>query len=91
MGLGYVTAEHTILAVIILVFAVGMNAGSLCGYHINHIDLSPNFAGSLMGLTNFIANMMSVVAPLICGLIVVDKVIILEFFLSFINVIKIEF
>ncbi|XP_015524856.1 putative inorganic phosphate cotransporter isoform X1 [Neodiprion pinetum] len=72
MGLGYATAEHTVIAVVILVFAVGLNAGSLCGYQINHIDLSPNFAGTLMAITNCIANIMSIVAPLICGLIVTD-------------------
>lgn len=60
-------------AVVILTIAVGLNAGSLCGYQINHIDLSPNFAGTMMSITNCFATITSIVAPLICGLIVTDQ------------------
>ncbi|XP_072745686.1 putative inorganic phosphate cotransporter isoform X1 [Anoplolepis gracilipes] len=60
-------------AVVILTLAVGLNAGSLCGYQINHIDLSPNFAGTMMSITNCFATITAIIAPLICGLIVTDE------------------
>lgn len=69
-------------AIIILVLAVGLNAGSLCGFQINHIDLSPNFAGTMMSITNCAATVTSIIAPLICGIIVSDEVIIRSLFSS---------
>lgn len=65
--------DHKV-AVIILVIAVGLNAGSLCGFQINHIDLSPNFAGRMMSITNCIASIVAIIAPMVCGLIVTQKV-----------------
>ncbi|XP_043796655.1 putative inorganic phosphate cotransporter [Apis laboriosa] len=64
--------DHKV-AVIILVIAVGLNAGSLCGFQINHIDLSPNFAGRMMSITNCIASIVAIIAPMVCGLIVTQK------------------
>lgn len=40
---------------------------------VNHIDIAPNFAGTLMGLTNGAANIMSIIAPLLVGFIVHDQ------------------
>lgn len=61
--------------IFILTLAVGLNAGSLCGFQINHIDLSPNFAGTMMSITNCAATVTSIIAPLICGVIVSEEVI----------------
>lgn len=71
--LGYVTAEQTKLAIALLTIAVGVNAATYLGFQVNHIDLSPNFAGTLMGITNCAANVMSIVAPLTVGIVVVDE------------------
>ncbi|KAL0113305.1 hypothetical protein PUN28_012453 [Cardiocondyla obscurior] len=60
-------------AIVLLVLAVGLNAGSLCGFQINHIDLSPNFAGTMISITNCIATITSIVAPMICGVIVSEE------------------
>ncbi|CAG9786489.1 unnamed protein product [Diatraea saccharalis] len=38
-----------------------------------HIDLAPNFSAILMGITNFLANIVSIIAPLVCGFIVTDE------------------
>lgn len=54
-------------AVFLLTIAVGFNGATYVGYMVNHMDLSPNFAGTLMGLTNSIANIMSVLGPLSVG------------------------
>lgn len=74
IALGYVDRKDTTLAVFMLTLAVGLNSGGYVGYLINHMDLSPNFAGTLMGLTNGISNIMSLLGPLLVGFIVTDEV-----------------
>ncbi|XP_063974219.1 putative inorganic phosphate cotransporter [Diachasmimorpha longicaudata] len=72
IGLGYVDSEHRDIAVGVLVTSVGFNVAVFSGHQMNHMDLSPNFAGILMGITNAAANICGIAAPLICGLIVTD-------------------
>lgn len=74
IALGYVTNENTTLAVFLLTLAVSVNATSHVGFLINHMDLTPNFAGTLIGLTNCAANVMSLLGPLFVGYIVTDAV-----------------
>ncbi|XP_017839662.1 putative inorganic phosphate cotransporter isoform X2 [Drosophila busckii] len=70
IGLGYVSSDQSNLAVALLTVTVGFNSACYLGFQINHIDLSPNFAGILMGITNCVANIMSIIAPLLVGFIV---------------------
>ncbi|XP_012154827.1 putative inorganic phosphate cotransporter isoform X1 [Ceratitis capitata] len=70
--LGYMRADQSELAVIMLVIAVGVNTAGSLGFLVNHIDLSPNFGGILMGMANCAANIMSLLAPLSVGCIVTD-------------------
>ncbi|KAM7342259.1 putative inorganic phosphate cotransporter [Cochliomyia hominivorax] len=73
IGLGYMTEDEKTFAIVLLTIAVGVNAASLCGYLVNHMDLSPNFAGPMMGITNFVANICSLCAPLVVGAIVSNE------------------
>lgn len=73
IGMGYMSGDHVDWAVIILTLTVGMNAACYLGFQMNHIDLSPNYAGTLMGITNCAANIMSIIAPLLVGFIVTDE------------------
>ncbi|TDG48329.1 hypothetical protein AWZ03_005284 [Drosophila navojoa] len=73
VALGYVPQEQDTLAVILLCLTVGLNSGSQLGFVINHIDLSPNFAGVLMGISNGIANIMSIAGPLLVGVVVTNE------------------
>ncbi|CAB3261005.1 unnamed protein product [Arctia plantaginis] len=73
VGLSYVPAGNIKLAVALLTLVVGLNAGHYTGFMIVHIDMAPNFAGTLMGITNFFANIISIVSPLIAGLILEDE------------------
>lgn len=75
--------------IVILILAVGLNAGSLCGFQINHIDLSPNFAGTMMSITNCFATVTSIIAPIICSVIVSDEVIIRSLFLPCVKYLQI--
>lgn len=83
IALGYVTAEHTKLAIALLTIAVGVNAATYLGFQVNHIDLSPNFAGALMGITNCAANIMSIIAPLTVGVVVTEESNVLQWRLVF--------
>lgn len=51
-----------------------------------HIDMAPNFAGTLMGITNCFANLISIVAPLAAGAILKDEVNIFVFTSSFMSI-----
>lgn len=59
-------------AVAMLTIGIGFNGFTYCGYILNHMDLSPNFAGSLMGLTNSLANIMSILGPITVGYILTE-------------------
>lgn len=62
--LGFLDENQKTLAVTLLIVAVSVNAGIFCGYGVNHIDLAPNFSGTLLGITNGIGTIVSIVAPL---------------------------
>ncbi|XP_044003336.1 putative inorganic phosphate cotransporter isoform X2 [Aphidius gifuensis] len=70
--LTFLTKDNTTLVIYILIVAVGLNAGTLCGFQINHMDLSPNYAGILMAITNCIASIVAIAAPIIVGLVVTN-------------------
>lgn len=73
IALAFVGKDNQHLAIILLTITVGINSATYLGFQVNHIDLSPNFAGSLMGITNCAANIMSIIAPLTVGLVVTDE------------------
>lgn len=58
------------IAVALLIMAVGFNAGCHSGFLLNHMDLSPNFSGTLYAITNCISNIFSLVAPMFVGFII---------------------
>lgn len=76
IALGYYTENRT-LTIIIYVFTVAIGCSSNAGYAINTIDLSPNYAGIIMGITNAISASAGIFAPLSVGLIIKDEVNIL--------------
>ncbi|KAE8737182.1 hypothetical protein FOCC_FOCC017357 [Frankliniella occidentalis] len=61
------------LAMWIFSIVVSIVADWMTGYRINHLDISPRFAGILMSLTNCIANVFALLAPLVAGFIVEGK------------------
>ena len=63
------------LTVSLVSLGVGLMGGTMSGYRINHLDISPRFAGILMSLTNCIANVFALLAPLVAGFIIEGKVL----------------
>lgn len=72
MTLGYMEDKTTTIA--LYVFIVSIGCMSNAGFNINHMDLSPNYAGLLMGITNTAASLGGIIAPQIVGIIVDDPV-----------------
>lgn len=70
--LAYVSADESDLAVVLLTVTVAISSITHFGWQVNHIDLSPHFSGTLVGLANTAANTMSIIAPLVVGYIVTD-------------------
>jgi MFS transporter, ACS family, solute carrier family 17 (sodium-dependent inorganic phosphate cotransporter), member 5 len=72
IALAYTT--DSTLAVTLVTIAVGINAATYLGFQINHLDLAPNHSGTMMGITNCAANIMSIIAPLLVGFVLNDAV-----------------
>ncbi|KAF5293587.1 hypothetical protein FQA39_LY03072 [Lamprigera yunnana] len=65
--------DTTGMVISLLIIAVGSNAAHMCGYQVNHLDLSPTYAGTLMGITNGFSNIFSILGPLLVHYVVKDK------------------
>ncbi|XP_046965584.1 putative inorganic phosphate cotransporter isoform X1 [Vanessa cardui] len=59
--------------VAILAVGVGLNGGIYSGFKVNHLDISPRFAGILMAFTNCLANLTGLLAPIVAGYIIEGK------------------
>lgn len=57
------------LTVALLTIGVGLNGGIYSGFKVNHLDISPRFAGILMSFTNCLANLAGLLAPMAAGYI----------------------
>lgn len=53
--------------VVILLLVLAVSSGTNCGMNLNHIDLSPIHAGTLMAMTNSTAAIFAILAPLAVG------------------------
>uniref|UniRef100_U5ETM3 Putative inorganic phosphate cotransporter n=1 Tax=Corethrella appendiculata TaxID=1370023 RepID=U5ETM3_9DIPT len=67
------TGCDRILTVALLTIGVGLNGGIYSGFKINHLDLTPRFAGILMAFTNCTANLAGLLAPITAGNLIEGK------------------
>ncbi|XP_030380306.1 putative inorganic phosphate cotransporter isoform X1 [Scaptodrosophila lebanonensis] len=76
-GLALIAASYTgcdrALTLAILTIGVGLNGGIYSGFKINHLDLTPRFAGFLMAITNCSANLAGLLAPIAAGSLINNK------------------
>nr|XP_023022978.1 putative inorganic phosphate cotransporter isoform X1 [Leptinotarsa decemlineata] len=61
------------MAVVLLVSAVAFNSACMSGFIVNHMDLSPNHAGILMGISNAISHCCAIMALLFAQYVVTDE------------------
>lgn len=67
------TGCNRALTVAILTIGVGFNGGIYAGFKINHLDITPRYAGILMAFTNCSANLAGLLAPIAAGNIIEGK------------------
>ncbi|ERL88032.1 hypothetical protein D910_05421 [Dendroctonus ponderosae] len=72
MILAYVSSTRT-FAVVLLSLANIAYSATLVGYSVNHVDLSPRFAGILQGISNAISQAIAMFSPLIVHFLVKDR------------------
>lgn len=70
--------RNVVAAMTFITLAVTFTAFMFSGFNINYLDLSPNFAGVLMGLCNGMENVGTIIAPLYVGWVVSDLVSLLH-------------
>ncbi|ODM94567.1 putative inorganic phosphate cotransporter [Orchesella cincta] len=61
------------LAVVCFIMSGMINGAMLCGSLINPMDISPNYAGSIEGVINSVANIAGFGAPYVAGLILYSE------------------
>jgi len=67
IGLSYLDCTQTELAVVLLVMAVSMSGFVYSGYFVNHMDIAPQYAGTLMGISNGLGAMSGFIAPYVAA------------------------
>jgi hypothetical protein len=72
------TGCNRVLTVSLFTIGLGFNGAIYSGFKINHLDITPRFAGILMSFTNCTANLAGLLAPIVAGNIIEGNV-------SFIN------
>jgi len=68
------TGCNRALTVFLLTVGIGLNGAIYSGFKINHLDISPRFAGILMSITNTAANAAGLLAPITAGVIIEGNV-----------------
>ncbi|GFX70674.1 vesicular glutamate transporter 2.2 [Trichonephila clavipes] len=59
---------HSTQIVVLLCVAMFLNGFVYSGYNVTHVDMSPDFAGVLFGITNSISNTAGILSPMFVGL-----------------------
>ncbi|XP_052286762.1 uncharacterized transporter slc-17.2-like isoform X7 [Dreissena polymorpha] len=67
IGTGYCTCEERSLAVAMLSLAVMFMGLGRVGHMVNHVDFAPKYAGLMCGITNTMATVPGMVAPIYTG------------------------
>ncbi|XP_045536591.1 putative inorganic phosphate cotransporter [Papilio machaon] len=64
--------KELVIVECVLVILCGFKVASHVGVFVNHIDISPNFSGTMMSLSNFMSNLCGSLAPIVAGFILTD-------------------
>ncbi|XP_068633427.1 putative inorganic phosphate cotransporter [Battus philenor] len=64
--------KDVIVVETLLVILCSFKIASNVGVNVNHIDISPNFSGTMMSVSNFASNLCGSLAPLVAGYILTD-------------------
>ncbi|XP_052747652.1 putative inorganic phosphate cotransporter isoform X2 [Galleria mellonella] len=70
--LAYAPADVKIV-LLILAITAGLSAGHYTGFLLAHLDMAPNFAGTLMGVTDYLASATGVMVPTVASLLMQNE------------------
>ncbi|XP_031633346.1 vesicular glutamate transporter 1 [Contarinia nasturtii] len=56
-----------------IIIAIGLGAFSWCGFAVNHLDIAPQHASVLMGISNTFGTIPGIVSPTLTGFIVLNS------------------
>jgi ACS family sodium-dependent inorganic phosphate cotransporter-like MFS transporter 5 len=73
VGLSFIDCTQTTLAVALLTIGFAMGGVSLSGFWVNHMDIAPRYAGTLMGISNGVAATSGFIAPLVAASLTTDQ------------------
>ncbi|CAG9801296.1 unnamed protein product [Chironomus riparius] len=65
--------QNRVLIIVFITFGASLGALSICGYGVNHLDIAPQYASVLMGISNTVATIPGIISPLIAGFIVTEQ------------------
>lgn len=69
IGLSFIDCTQTGLAVAVLVMAVTVSGFVFSGYFVNHMDIAPRYAGTLMGIANGLSASAGFIAPYVASVV----------------------
>lgn len=72
--MSFLPSDASTIAVVMLVLSMGFNSAVNGGFFVSHVDISPNYVGSLIGLCNSAGNFVGALALLVVQFILVDEV-----------------
>ena len=61
--------SNIITVIVLMSGALGASGLGIAGFLSNHVDIAPNYAGILMGISNTAATIPGIIAPLVAKLI----------------------
>lgn len=71
VGLSFLDCSQTALAVALLTVAVSVSGCVFSGYFVNHMDIAPQYAGTLMGISNCVAASSGFIAPYVTSVLTI--------------------
>jgi len=71
IGLSFLDCSQTALAVTLLTVAVSVSGCVFSGYFVNHMDIAPQYAGTLMGISNCVAASSGFIAPFVASVLTI--------------------
>ncbi|XP_059058440.1 putative inorganic phosphate cotransporter [Achroia grisella] len=78
--------KNLTLAIILLMLGTGLQTGVHLGWMINHIDLTPNFSGTLIAIGSTLMNIFVLITPVFVSYIITDMTNQLQWRIMFITV-----
>ena len=66
LSLCYIGCKHTAAVILMCIGIIGMG-GMFSGFLSNHIDIAPNYAGTLVAITNTCATVPGIIVPFFVG------------------------